>query len=70
MQRKITSLTNVTSGECDDQLLTLGALCSWLGHNIFVESLQGALKAGELHHGVGNLSRPQWHKALVEPVKK
>jgi hypothetical protein len=34
--------------------------------NSRVEQLHGALEAGELHHGVGNLPHPQGHETLVE----
>lgn len=34
--------------------------------NSRIEQLNGALKASELHHGVGNLSHPQGHETLVE----
>jgi len=34
--------------------------------NSRVEQLNGALKAGELHHGVGNLPHPQGYETLVE----
>ena len=47
-------------------LFTLGAVSAGLGHNIFVQHLDGALKAGKLHHSVGDLSAPQGDDALVE----
>lgn len=31
-----------------------------------IQKLEGLLEAGELHHGVGDLSAPQWHQPLVE----
>lgn len=57
---------NVTGGEGHHQLLTLGAIGTWLGHHILVQQLQRPLEAGELHHGVWDLAHPQWHQALVE----
>ena len=59
-------LTDVTGREGDDQLLRLGALAAGLGHGILVEQLHRALKAGELHHGVGDLPHPQRNHTLVE----
>lgn len=63
-------LTNITSSECDHQLFWLVALWAWFWHNIFIQGLQGPLKAGELHHGVGDLSRPQWNQSFVETTIK
>ena len=60
--------SNVTSGKGDHQLLALGAISTRLGHNIGVQSLDGLLEAGELHHGVRNLTSPQGHKRLVESI--
>ena len=34
-----------------------------------IEELNSSLKAGEFHHGVWNLSQPQWGKTLVEPER-
>lgn len=34
--------------------------------NLLVEQLHSALEASELHHGVWDLTHPQWHKTLVE----
>lgn len=59
-------LTNVAGHEGDHQLLGLGALAAGLGDNILVEQLHGALKAGKLHHGVGDLPHPQRNHTLVE----
>merc|ERR1719452_79735 len=47
---------DVSGGEGDNELLRLGALGSGLGHNVLVDGLHSPLKAGELHHGVGDLS--------------
>ncbi len=60
--------SDVTSGECDQKLLALGAFSSRLGHNILVKSLDSLLEAGELHHGVGDLATPQRSQGLVETV--
>ena len=51
--------SDVTSSEGDHELLGLGALSSWLGHNVLVEGLDGLFEAGELHHCVWNLPHPQ-----------
>lgn len=37
--------------------------CVWTD---LVKNLHGFLEAGELHHGVWDLSAPQWDQALVE----
>merc|ERR1719317_768421 len=60
--------SNVASGEGDNQLFTLGAFSPWLGDNVVVESHHGLLKAGKLHHGVGDLPDPQGHQGLEEAV--
>ena len=59
---------DVTGGEGDDQLLGFGALRPGLRNHVLVEGLHGALEAGELHHGVGDLSAPQRNQRLVEAV--
>ena len=59
---------DVAGSEGDDQLLGLAALRPWLGHHVLVEGLHGPLEAGELHHGVGDLSAPQRNQGLVEPI--
>lgn len=58
--------SNVTGGKGDHQLFALVALSSWLWYNMLVEGLDGSFKSGELHHGVWNLTHPQWGQALVE----
>ena len=58
-----------TCGECDDELLALAALGPGLGHDVGVDRLDGALEAGELHHGVGDLAAPQRNQRLVETVE-
>ena len=63
------SLTNVPGHKSDHQLLSLGALTAGLGHHVLVEQLHGALKAGKLHHGVGDLPEPQWVHTLIEPAR-
>ena len=60
--------SNVTSSECYDELLALGALGAGLGHNVGVQQLHGTLKAGKLHHCVRNLTSPQGAERLVETV--
>lgn len=60
------SLTNVAGNERDQQLFGLGALGSRLGHDMLVESLDGSLEAREFHHSIGDLSHPEWWKALIE----
>jgi len=57
---------NVTGGKCDNELLALAALCSWLGHDVSVEELDGLLKARELHHSVRDLAHPEWLDTLEE----
>ena len=59
-------LTDVTSSKGDNQLLGLGALWTWFGDHVLVQGLYCALKAGKLHHCVGDLSGPQWNQAFVE----
>merc|ERR1719233_2593288 len=61
--------SNVTSGKCDYKLLALGALSPRLGHQIGVDGLHGALEAGELHHGVGDLPSPQGNQGLVKSTQ-
>ena len=60
--------SDVSGGEGDNELLRLGALGSRLGHNVLVDGLHSPLKAGELHHCVGDLSAPQGHQGLVEAI--
>ena len=60
--------SDVSSSECDDQLLRLGALSARLGDHVLVDGLHGSLEAGELHHGVGDLSAPQRNQRLVETI--
>jgi len=50
--------SNLTSCECHYQLLRLAALFTWLGDHILVQCLHSTLKAGKLHHGVGDLATP------------
>ena len=59
---------NVTSSEGDNQLFGLGAVGSWLGHNVLVQKFNCPFEAGELHHGVRDLSAPQWYEGLVEAM--
>ena len=59
---------DVTGGECNHELLRLGALGPGLGDHVLVEGLHGALEASELHHGVGDLSAPQGNQGLVEAI--
>merc|ERR1719347_998909 len=60
--------SDVSSSECDDQLLRLGALSARLGDHVLVDGLHGSLEAGKLHHGVGDLSSPQRNQRLVETI--
>ena len=60
--------SNVASSEGHHQLLRLAALGSGLGHHVLVQKLHSPLEAGELHHGVGDLSAPQRHQGLVESI--
>ena len=60
--------SNVSSSEGHHQLLGLAALCPGLGHHVLVQSLHCPLEAGELHHGVGDLSAPEWDQRLVETI--
>lgn len=59
---------NITSGEGDDQLFSLGALGARLGHDVSVQEFEGLFEAGELHHCVWDLTHPEWHETLVEGV--
>merc|ERR1719234_3007996 len=61
--------SNISSSKCDHQLLRLAALVSWLGHHIGVNRLNSSLEASKLHHGVGNLTTPEGHEGLVEPLR-
>lgn len=58
--------TDVSSGKSDNQLLGFGAFRTWLGHNKLIQSFHRALKAGKLHHRVGDLTSPQGDQAFVE----
>ena len=58
--------SDVTGGEGDHELLGLGALLSWLRNDVLVDGLDGLFEAGELHHGVRNLSHPEGLETLVE----
>merc|ERR1719189_1205680 len=60
--------SDVAGSEGDHQLLRLAALRPGLGHHVLVDGLHGPLEAGELHHGVGDLSAPQGNQGLVETV--
>ena len=59
-------LTDVTCHEGYNQLLGFAALTAGLGNNILVEQLHSSLKAGKLHHGVGDLPHPQGNYTLIE----
>ena len=59
---------DVAGSEGDHQLLRLAAVSTGLGHHVLVDGLHGPLEAGELHHGVRDLSAPQWDQGLVESV--
>ena len=50
--------SNVTGSESDDQLFALGAFGPRFGHHVLINSLNGPLEAGELHHGVRDLTTP------------
>lgn len=63
-------LTNVTSHEGDHQLLAFAALAAGFRNSVLVEQLNSALKAGKLHHGVGNLSHPQRNHTLIETTQR
>lgn len=65
-QGNIPKLTNVTSRKGHDQLLRFGALTAGLRDNILVEHLHSSLKAGKLHHGVGDLPHPQGSHSFIE----
>jgi len=58
--------TDISSNERDNELFSLGAVSSRLGYHKLVQSFDSALKAGKLHHRVGDLTTPQRNKALVE----
>jgi len=60
--------SDVTGSKGDHQLFRLGAFITRLGDDILVEGFDGLLKAGKLHHGVGDLSAPQGHQTLVEAI--
>lgn len=47
---------------CDKELLTDILICL----TNLVKDFQGTLEAGELHHGVWDLSAPERHNTLVE----
>jgi len=57
---------DVTGGKGDHQLLALGALGSWLGYDVLVDGFDSLLKATELHHGVWDLTEPEWLETLEE----
>ena len=38
----------------------------WFGYHMFVQEFHSSLKTGKLHHGIRNLSHPQWRKSLVK----
>jgi hypothetical protein len=57
---------NVTGDKCHNQLLGLGAVGTWLRHDVLVEKLHGALEARKLHHCVGDLTHPKRRQSLVE----
>lgn len=61
-------LTNITGNEGDHQLFRFGALATGLGDSVLVEQLHGALEAGELHHGVGDLPHPEGNHTLIETI--
>ena len=58
--------SDVTSGECNDELLRFAALVTWLRYDVLVQSLESTLETRELHHCVRNLSAPERHKTFVE----
>ena len=66
----MTSLTssNVTSSESHNELFALGAFGPGFGDEVGVNSLNGPLEAGELHHGIGNLTTPKRYQRLVEAI--
>jgi len=57
---------DVTGGERDHELLALVALLSWLWYDVLVESFDSLLKATELHHGIWDLTEPEWLETLEE----
>ena len=59
---------DVSGSEGDNELLGLGALGPGLGDHVGINGLHSPLKAGELHHGVGDLSAPQGDQGLVEAI--
>ena len=64
-ERGVKTITNVTSGEGNNQLLGFSTFWSWFGNHKFIQSFHGPLKAGKLHHGVGDLSSPERHQSFV-----
>merc|ERR1719420_67297 len=61
--------SNVTSCKGDNQLFTFGAFSSWFWNYIGINSLNGSLKAGKLHHCVRNLSAPQRNNRFVKATR-
>ena len=57
---------DVTGDESDAQLFHLVALRSRFGHDVLVQRLDSLLEAGELHHGVRDLTHPQRRQPFVE----
>lgn len=37
--------------------------------HVLVQQFDGLLETGEFHHGVRDLSHPQWHEALIKSVQ-
>ena len=61
--------SDVSRRECHGQLFTLCALLSWLRNYVFVQELERALEASELHHRVRDLTKPQRYQPFVEAAK-
>lgn len=60
--------SDVTGDKGDTELLGLVVLGARLGEGVLVDGLDGLLKGGELHHGVGDLTEPEGSETLVEAV--
>ena len=61
---------NVAPGECHNQLSRFAHLVTWVWHNVLVQKFNSSFKSGEFHHGIGDLSEPEWRQTLVEPERK
>ena len=62
--------SNITGGKGDNQLFRFGAVSSWFWNDVFVKSFNGTLEASEFHHGVWDLTHPEWWQSFVESEVK